>query len=62
MEAGQMVGCCYKKPEWELAGRVHDWRNYVEPELQEIWHTFTDDQKRIIAENFDAIASTEEWD
>lgn len=52
----------YDHPDWENAGRVHDWRNYTSGELRAMWDTFTLDQKRAIAENADEIASREEWD
>jgi hypothetical protein len=52
----------YIDPSWYDAGKVHDWRNYIGPDLQRIWGSFTDDQRRIIAYNADDIASNEEWD
>jgi hypothetical protein len=52
----------WRSPEWEKAGRVHDWRNYVGDELRAMWDTFTDEQKRAIARNADVLADGEEWD
>lgn len=52
----------WKEPNWSEKGRVHDWRNYPKPELIAIWHTFTDEQKKIIAYTLDEIASLERWD
>ena len=49
-------------PDWEDAGRVHDWRNYISEELRAIWWTFTVDQKMAIARNADDIAGREHWD
>ena len=50
------------KPLWDEAGRVHDWRNYVNTPLREAWATFTEAQRELIAANADEIASREEWD
>lgn len=52
----------YLNPEWDKAGRVHDWRNYISDQLKAIWHTFTKVQKHAIYQNADAIAGNEEWE
>lgn len=49
-------------PQWENAGRVHDWRNYINEDLQAIWHTFTPEQRRVIAESAQDTADAEQWD
>ena len=49
-------------PEWENTTKVHDWRNYINDDLRNIWETFTDKQKEIIAKNADELASIEDWD
>ena len=49
-------------PVWDDAGKVHDWRNYISDELRGIWHTFTPEQRRAIANNAQDIADREEWD
>ena len=49
-------------PNWAEAGRVHDWRNYIEEDIREMWETFTIEQKRALVKNADEIASNEEWD
>ncbi len=56
-------------PDWEefsqipfYVARPHEWKNYISKELQAIWDTFTDEQKQILADNADEIASREEWD
>ena len=49
-------------PEWEVGGRVHNWKNYVPDDLKAIWHTFSKDQLIVLAETFDTIASNEEWE
>lgn len=50
------------EPNWEIGGRVHNWRNYINDDLREMWHTFTIEQKRAISKNADEQASDEEWD
>jgi hypothetical protein len=49
-------------PEFDKAGRVHDWRNYVGERTRAIWHTFTPEQQRAIADDADDLAGNEEWD
>lgn len=49
-------------PDWDKAGRVHDWRNYVNQELRDLWPTFTEEQRQAIKQNADEIASCEEWE
>jgi len=55
-------GPWYDKPDWDNAERIHDWRNYADEELRQIWSTFTLEQKRIIAELLEKQADREEWD
>jgi hypothetical protein len=50
------------KPEWELAGKVHDWRNHIPDHVQRIWETFTLDQKAALFVWAEYDASNEEWD
>lgn len=52
----------YQYPEWDKAGRVHDWRNYISEELRAIWATFTPEQRDAIGRNADEIAGREHWD
>ena len=52
----------WNTPEWVKKDRVHNWRNYVPEELQEIWDTFCDYQKQVLANTFQEIANREEWD
>lgn len=51
-----------QSPRWDLANRVHDWRNYVSAEVQAMWHTFTPEQRAALARNADEIAGREEWE
>jgi len=47
----------WENPEWENESRVHNWRNYVSEELEVMWDTFTDVQKKALAISFDRLAS-----
>lgn len=52
----------WENPNWKEEDRVHNWRNYVSDEMQEMWHTFTPLQKQAIARAADEIAGREHWD
>lgn len=70
MQKGEvlMVKACpytppdYQSPDWLTVGRVHDWKNYITSDVQEMWSTFTDGQKAAIARNADEYASREVWE
>jgi hypothetical protein len=49
-------------PEWDKAGKVHDWRNYASEEIMVMWEGFTPEQRLAIARMLDGMASNEEWD
>lgn len=49
-------------PQWELAERIHDWRNYVPEEVRNLWSTFTTVQQLALFDWADGQASNEEWD
>lgn len=49
-------------PEFDDAGRVHDWRNYVGENVKTIWKSFTHEQRCNIAADADYLASREDWD
>jgi hypothetical protein len=49
-------------PEFEKAGRVHDWRNYVPEEFQDAWPHLTEREKKIIVIMAQSQADREEWD
>ena len=51
-----------KNPEFDNAGKVHDWRNYVDDLYIENWDKLTEREKIIIATMADKQASAEEWD
>ena len=49
-------------PDFENAGRVHDWRNHVGEHVKAIWATLSDHARRAIALDADQRADAEEWD
>lgn len=49
-------------PDWDNAGRVHDWKNYVSKEVRAKWAAFSDELKMMLARQADEAASNEEWD
>lgn len=49
-------------PHWAGAEKVHDWRNYASEQLKNIWSTFSDEQKRVVAETLQETADKEIWD
>lgn len=52
----------WENPDFDSCSMVHEWKNYVTSEVQEIWHTFTKEQKQLLAECFNSSADNEEWD
>lgn len=49
-------------PDWNRAGRVHDWRNYVPEDLQCLWPELAMETKLVIFLMAEAQANGEEWD
>ena len=49
-------------PDWDNAGRVHDWKNYVSKEVRTKWATFSDELKMMLARQADEAAGNEEWE
>ncbi|HEJ9029252.1 TPA: recombinase RecA [Serratia marcescens] len=47
---------------WTEYNKVHCWRNYAPKQLRDIWHTFSDEQKKHIAFTLQTIADNEHWD
>lgn len=41
---------------------VHEWKSYVDSEVQECWGAMPDGLKQALAQNFNNIADREEWD
>lgn len=49
-------------PEWDKAGKVHDWRNHVPENVQAMWSTFKIEQRCALVEWAESLASQEHWD
>lgn len=49
-------------PEFENAGRVHDWRNHVPEEVKEQWDQLSLDAKQVAYLAAYNEAENEEWD
>ena len=62
MDSGGMLPASYEHPDWDAAGKVHDWRNYISDEVRQMWESFTTEQKAAIARQADNLAGREEWD
>lgn len=52
----------YDKPLWEVYERVHCWRNHVTEDIQDLWPTFSNQQKIALDICFQDMASAEEWE
>lgn len=52
----------WEYPNWGNISRVHNWRNYADDHVIGIWDSLTNEQKKILANNFQRIADEEEWD
>ena len=50
------------RPEWGKAGRIHDWRNYVDTEYKLCWPVLSKETKVAIFRMADRVAGREEWD
>lgn len=50
------------QPDWSSYERVHNWRNHVPLTVQEIWHTFTDEQKKCLSKAYKNLADNEDWE
>lgn len=49
-------------PEWDKAGKVHDWRNHVPKEVQRIWDQLQPLAKQAIFFMATELAGKEEWE
>ncbi len=49
-------------PQFDRAGKVHDWRNHVGERTQAMWSTFSYTQRSAIALDAEDRAAAEEWD
>ena len=49
-------------PNWDAAGRVHDWRNHVPDAVRAIWSTFSQAQRVALYCWAQDLAADEDWD
>ncbi|MEY6764119.1 hypothetical protein AB9B48_20980 [Kluyvera ascorbata] len=67
-ECDDVEFCCrymaddWSQPDFRGTGGPHNWRNYITPQLEDTWSSFTDWQKKVIAHALDEVASNEDWD
>ena len=54
--------CDFERPEWDKAGKVHDWRNYISEEVQVLWLALSLEVRAALARQAEDVASNEEWD
>ncbi|MBN9548155.1 MAG: hypothetical protein J0H31_04530 [Alphaproteobacteria bacterium] len=61
METPVLTPSDFVDPDWdtELPEDVIDWRRYLGGDLRDAWSTFTDEQKRLLAENSHRIHQDE---
>jgi hypothetical protein len=62
LEEMRALGESLRDVDWEGAGRVHDWRNYVPDEVRALWRGLASEARgvaHIIAQD---AADAEEWD
>lgn len=52
----------FENPDWTSAGKVHEWKNYVTQEVQQLWPTFSSELRAALARQSEAMAGLEEWD
>lgn len=52
----------YLHPDWDRVDKVHDWRNHVSDEVQDLWLTFTEPQRAALARQAQELAAREEWE
>lgn len=58
--------CCtlaqLNNPEWEMANRVHDWRNHVPESLIGLWSEFSEQTRLALYIVAEHLSEDEEWD
>jgi hypothetical protein len=63
---GDRVPNDYREPDFAEHDKrltsVHCWLTYITPAMQEIWPTFSDEQKAIIAASAQETADAEDWE
>jgi hypothetical protein len=52
----------WESPDWNNAGKVHDWKNYAGKDLRGAWPALPFAFKKLTAANLQAIANNEDWE
>ena len=52
----------YEEPDWDKAGKIHDWKNYISLEIMEMWPKIPDELKQAIARQAQSVADWEVLD
>jgi hypothetical protein len=52
----------WEKPDWVKLSKCHEWKRYVDDEVQNLWLDMSFVQRQALAQNFQGIADNEEWD
>lgn len=49
-------------PQWDKAGKVHDWRNHVPDEIMALWPNLTTEARCVAVHMAQQLADWEEWE
>lgn len=49
-------------PDWQNAGKTHDWRNHVSAEVRAAWDSFTTEQREALFRQAVDLADCEQWE
>ena len=55
-------GVDVRKPDFDNAGKVHDWRNHLGWRTVDIWHELSGRQQLALAQDAQDTADREEWE
>lgn len=67
-EIDDVERCCrcetddWDAPEFKAVLGPHNWRSYITPQLKDVWPSFTEWQRKVIAHALNEAASNEQWD
>ena len=52
----------WESPDFKNHGRVHEWKNYIGPELRIVWDSLSPETRKVAAYLAEGRAGAEEWD
>ena len=52
----------WKNPQWKVEDNIHNWRNYATENIQDLWRSFSDIQKKSISQCLQIMADKEDYD